>query len=149
MSYHRSPSRLTLLILISIGALSGCTGCNEPTKLPPNPVQLGLNIYLDHHAQEANVNENVYLGGRLNNNLGVAQDGVTVSFSLQPDSVGSVTAFAVTTTDTAVSRTGFATTVTFIGRRPGVAVITGLVVVGGEMLGRDTLSIRVRDPING
>ncbi len=146
MNLLRSVTNLVVPVLLSVCVLSACTGCEEPKPPPFDPFQLGLDIYLYQHPQESNVNENVYLGGRLNDNLGVAQRGARVSFSVEPDSVGDVTAFANTNPD---SSTGFATRVTFIGRRPGVALITGLVLESQEILGRDTVRIRVRDPING
>ncbi len=146
MNFLRSTHRRILPVIIGFGLLSGCTGCNDPTPPRADPMLLGLNIFLYQHPQEANVNENVYLGGRLNDRQGVAQGNARVTFSLEPDSVGDVTAFAVTNPDSA---TGFETRVTFIGRRPGVALITGQVLEGQEVLGRDTVRIRVRDPING
>jgi hypothetical protein len=126
--------------------LSGCSGCDDPTPPGTNQVQLGLNIFLYRHAQEANINENVYLGGRLIDAIGDTLREARVTFSVRPDSIGDITPFANTNPD---DSTGFATRVTFIGRRPGLALITGQVLDGQQILGRDTVSVRVRDPING
>lgn len=134
------------VILTGMIILSGCSGCDDPTPPGTNQIQLGLNIYLYNHPQEANINENVYLAGRLIDATGDTLRNARVTFSVQPDSVGNITPFTSTNPD---SSTGFDTRVTFIGRRPGVALITGQVLEGQEILGRDTVRIRVRDPING
>ena len=136
----------SLFLFLGLTLLAGCSGCDDPTNPPTDPIQLGLNIYLYQHAQEASINDNVYIGGRLNDVHGNAQNGARVTFTVDPDSVGDITPFANTNSD---SSTGFATRVTFIGRKPGIALITGLVLEGQEVLGRDTVRIRVRDPING
>jgi len=138
--------RLAFPVLLGVGVISGCSGCDDPTPPGTNQVQLGLNIYLYNHPQEANINENVYLAGRLIDATGDTLRNARVTFSVQPDSVGNITPFTSTNPD---SSTGFDTRVTFIGRRPGVALITGQVLEGQEILGRDTVRIRVRDPING
>jgi hypothetical protein len=146
MKMHHFALRLAIPVFLGIALLSGATGCEKPTTPRVDPVQLGLDIYLYQHPQEANPNENVYLGGHLLNSLGVAQRGVRVSFSALPDTGRDITPFANTNPDSA---TGFTTRVTFVGRSPGVYKITGQVLDGGDIVGRDTVSILVRDPTNG
>lgn len=146
MHLLRSLFNSAIPVLFGSVALIGCTGCDDPTPPGSNQINLGLNIFLFNHPQEADINENVYLAGRLIDAQGDTLSEARVTFRMEPDTLGEMTPFANTNPD---SVTGFNTRVTFIGRRPGIVLITGQVLEGENILGRDTVSIRVRDPING
>jgi hypothetical protein len=125
---------------------AGCGGCDSPNPVTQDPL-VGLSIFLYQHAEEARPNENVYIGCTLHDAQGQDVRGQMIYLSVTPDSVGDITRWSPTNPDSA---TGFDTRVTFIGRRPGVALITGQARDNaGAVIGQDTTHILVRDPING
>ncbi len=137
----------------SLTAIAACglmllgASCKKSTTPPPPPPAYTLDIYPLNGIPEADINTNFYLGGRLNDSQGNPEAGRRVYFTLDQNWMGTITPWATTAPD---SVDGFVERVVFHGDTVGVALIQGYVEnIEGQELASDTLSIWVRDPING
>ncbi len=139
-------SNISIILIFIVGMLFFVGAECEKTKQPITSPIYGLDIDLYNHAPEALVNENVYIRGEVRDGLGALQSGIKVYFTVTPDTVGIITPWAITDTN---SQTGFNTMVTFQGKKGGVALIRGSVRnEAGGITSSDTVSVLVRSPIN-
>ena len=122
-------------------------GCEDATHPTPPPPAYTLDIYPANGVPEVVINTNIAIGGRLQDGQGDLVAGKRVYFTIQPEDIGSITTWATTEPD---SSDGFRERVIFNGRSLGVALIRGFITdVGGQEAAHDTLSIWVREQING
>ncbi len=121
-------------------------GCDNSTQPPPPPPYRTLEIGLYNSPPEVEPGRNVYLTARVNDQNGVAQQGIRIFFEVTPQDIGQITPWAWTEPDSA---TGLRERVVFTGSRTGVALITGSCSIGENDTAIDTVHVQVREPING
>ena len=133
----------TLIGIILAGGGFLVSGCADSPSQPHQTATLGLTISLmNGQVQEAFLNQNIYIKGRVNDRYGLAQRSVRVNFALSPSNLGQITAFASTEPDSA---SGFGTNVTFVGRSEGVVLITGSVLdQDGHIAVSDTMHVLIK-----
>ncbi len=137
---------LTKILIAAVILFFSAACSNDTTNPPPPPPPMVLHIYPSNEIYEVDTGANLYLNGQLVNEDGDPIAGYRVDFSLDPDTLGVITPFAVLDP---TSSNGFNRQVVFNGRINGEALITGQVWIGESVAARDTLHVLVRPPING
>lgn len=134
-----------LTALIAVGALIFSAACDSATDPPPPPPPMTLDIYPYGEIYEVDTGTNMYLHGKLTDEDGDPMGGYQVDLSIDPDTMGTITPYAVLDP---TKTNGFNTQVVFNGQVNGVVLITGQVWIGDALSAQDTFHVWVRPPIN-
>lgn len=145
MKFNDLINSAVRLLIVFTGMLV-ISSCDPSTDPPPPPIFKALDISLYNSPPEVTPGQNVQIAGRINNDDGEAQRGIRIYFTLDPADIGIITPWAWTEPDSA---TGLYERVVFNGSQTGTALITGTAEMPSGNTVNDTVSILVRDPING
>ena len=145
MSLSKTTNSLVRLLVVVIGIVV-ISSCDPTTDPPPPPIYQALDIGLYNSSPEVEPGQNVQIAGRINNNQGEAQRGIRIYFTISPVDIGIITPWSWTEPDSA---TGLRERVVFNGSQTGTALITGSAEMPSGNTAYDTVSVLVRDPING
>jgi len=104
-----------------------------------------LDIYPANGLYEVNTGENFYIAASLVDRNQNPLGGRRVYFMIDPQDMGVITPYAVLDPQT---QNGFQTQVVYNSGINGVVVITGQVRENDVVAAQDTMSVKVRPPIN-
>lgn len=145
-SVSKAVIGLVLASLLGAG-VNGCESDNTP--LPPAPPQFALDIFLYQSPREQDINENFRFGGYLVKDGVDTLSGERIYFSIEPDSLGSISPPNYALTDKNAADGWQNIDVYFVGRKYGIGNFKGAYLdAQGNQMAYDTVWVEVKPPGN-